>query len=58
LISKLNAHFQSLVVQMEARIRSGDRDNLNRYAEANKLLPAPTAKRRTVLWRFDHGFWR
>lgn len=58
LVSKLNAHFQALVVQMEARIRSGDRDNLRRYAEANKVLPAPTAKR--VLFYGDSitDFWR
>ena len=58
LANKLNAHFQSLVVQMEARIRSGDRDNLNRYAEANRLLPAPTPKR--VLFYGDSitDFWR
>ena len=58
LVNRLNAHFQALVVQMEARIRSGDRDNLRRYAEANKLLAAPTAKR--VLFYGDSitDFWR
>jgi len=58
LISKLNAHFQALIVQMEARIRSADRDNLHRYAEANQLLPAPTSKR--VLFYGDSitDFWR
>ena len=58
LVGKLNAHFQALVVQMEARIRSGDRDNLRRYAEANKVLPAPTTRR--VLFYGDSitDFWR
>ena len=58
LVNKLTAHFQSLVVQMEARIRSGDRDNVRRYAEANKLLPAPSSKR--VLFYGDSitDFWR
>ena len=58
LVNKLNAHFQSLVVQMEARIRSGDRDNLKRYLDANKLLPTPSPKR--VLFYGDSitDFWR
>lgn len=58
LVTKLNAHFQALIVQMEARIRSADRDNVNRYAKANQLLPAPTPKR--VLFYGDSitDFWR
>lgn len=58
LVNKLNAHFQSLVVQMEARLRSGDRDNLRRYSEANKLVAAATPKR--VLFYGDSitDFWR
>ena len=57
LVQKLNAHFQSLVVQMEARLRSGDRDNLRRYAEANQLLPAPTAKRVVFYGDSITDFW-
>ncbi len=58
LVNKLSAHFQSLVIQMEARIRSGDRDNLRRYAEANKLLPPPSAKRVVFYGDSITDFWR
>jgi lysophospholipase L1-like esterase len=58
LINKLNAHFQALVVQMEARIRSGDRDNLNRYAQANQLLPPSTPKRVVFYGDSITDFWR
>jgi lysophospholipase L1-like esterase len=58
LVIKLSAHFQALVVQMEARIRSGDRDNLNRYREANQLLPPATPKRVVFYGDSITDFWR
>jgi lysophospholipase L1-like esterase len=58
LINKLNAHFQALIVQMESRIRSGDRDNLHRYAQANQLLPPATAKRVVFYGDSITDFWR
>jgi lysophospholipase L1-like esterase len=58
LIQKLNTHFQALVTQMEARIRSGDRDNVNRYAHANQLLPAATPKRVVFYGDSITDFWR
>ena len=58
LVSKLNAHFQALVVRMEARIRSGDRDNLKRFADANKLLSTPSPRRVVFYGDSITDFWR
>lgn len=58
LVNKLNAHFQALVVRMEARIRSGDPGNLNRYSQANQLLSAASANRVVFYGDSITDFWR
>jgi lysophospholipase L1-like esterase len=58
LVNKLNAHFQALIVQMEARIRSGDRDNVHHYAQANQLLAAATPRRVVFYGDSITDFWR
>ena len=48
-VERLDAHFRALLDQKETQIRPPDRDNLRRYAEANrKLPPADRSKPRVV----------
>jgi lysophospholipase L1-like esterase len=63
--TRLEAHFRALLDQKDAQLRSPDRDNLNRYGEANRRLPPPQAgKPRVVffgdsitdLWRLNEYF--
>jgi lysophospholipase L1-like esterase len=43
--SRLDAHFRALLDSKDAQLRSSDRDNLQRYAEANRKLPPATPAR-------------
>jgi lysophospholipase L1-like esterase len=63
--TRLDSHFRALLDQKEARLANPDRDNLKRYAEENRKLPAPDpAKPRVVffgdsitdLWRLNEYF--
>jgi acyl-CoA thioesterase-1 len=48
---QLNAYFRSLLQLRENQIRSADRDNLQRYSEANRdLLPTATTEQRVVFF--------
>jgi len=44
-VERLEVHFRALLQQTEIQMRGGDRDNLRRYSEANKTLPAATPGR-------------
>jgi lysophospholipase L1-like esterase len=44
-VARLDAHFQALLETTEAQLRGSDRDNLRRYAEANRTTPASSGKR-------------
>jgi lysophospholipase L1-like esterase len=63
--TRLEAHFRALLDQKDVQLRSPDRDNLRRYAEANRRLAPPQAgKPRVVffgdsitdLWRLNEYF--
>jgi lysophospholipase L1-like esterase len=63
--SRLDAHFRALLDSKDAALQSPDRDNLGRWAEANRLLPPPDpARPRVVLlgdsitegWRINEYF--
>ncbi len=51
--ARLEAHFRALLDQRETQLRSPDRDNLRRYAEANKVLPQPQAAKPRVVFFGD-----
>jgi lysophospholipase L1-like esterase len=64
-MGRLDAHFRALLDQKEVQIRPVDRDNLRRYAEANRrLTPAERNKPRVVFfgdsitdgWRLNEYF--
>ncbi len=64
-VGRLDAHFRALLDQKETQIRPVDRDNLRRYAEANrKLAAAEKGKPRVVFfgdsitdgWRLNEYF--
>jgi lysophospholipase L1-like esterase len=44
-VARLDAHFQALLEATEAQLRGSDRDNLRRYAEANRTVPASSGRR-------------
>ena len=44
-IERLEIHFRAQVQATEIQLRGADRDNLRRYSEANKTLPAATPAR-------------
>jgi len=62
-VGRLDAHFQALLETTEAQLRGSDRDNLRRYAEANRTTP-PSSGRRVVFhgdsitdgWRLNEYF--
>ena len=63
--ARLDVHFRALLDTTEFRLRNPDRDNLNRYADANAKLPPPRAdKPRAVFlgdsitdgWRLNEYF--
>lgn len=51
--ARIDAHLVALLEQREAQLRSPDRDNLRRYAEANTTLPAPHPNRPRVVFLGD-----
>jgi lysophospholipase L1-like esterase len=52
-IDRLDTHFRALLVQKEAQLRTPDRDNLRRYAEANLKVPPPTPDKPRVVFLGD-----
>lgn len=50
---RLDAHLRALLAQREQRLRSPDRDNLGRYAEANRKLDPPAAGEQRVVFLGD-----
>lgn len=63
--TRLDSHFRALLDQKDTQLRSSDRDNLKRYTDANRAVPAPDpAKKRVVffgdsitdLWRLNEYF--
>ncbi len=57
-VARLDAHFQALLERTEAQIRGGDRDNLRRYAEANRTVPASSGRRVIFLGDSITDSWR
>src|SRR5262249_9467187 len=57
---RLDSHLRALLDLKETQIRSADRDNLERYAEANRKLGAPVPKNPRVVFMGDSitDFWR
>ncbi len=62
-VERLEVHFRAMLAAAETQMRGGDRDNLRRYAEANKTLAAPTPGRVVFLgdsitdgWRLNEYF--
>jgi len=53
LISKLDLHFQALLVEQEAALRPADRDQLGRYAAANAQVPPPMPGKPRVVFLGD-----
>jgi len=58
LVSKLEAHFTALLQQRENALRSSDRDNVRRYAEANTRLSPSTPGRVVFLGDSITDAWR
>jgi lysophospholipase L1-like esterase len=59
--ARLDSHFRALLDQKDSQLRTADRDNLNRYAEANRKAPPPDgAKGARVVFFGDSitDFWR
>jgi lysophospholipase L1-like esterase len=50
---RLDAHLRALLAQRETRLRNPDRDNLARYAEANRALPPPAPGEQRVAFLGD-----
>lgn len=51
--TRLDSHFRALLDLKDSQLRSPDRDNLQRYSEANRKLPAPDPKNPRVLFFGD-----
>ena len=58
--TRLDSHFRALLDSKDAQLRTSDRDNLQRYADANTRLPAPAPSRPRVVFMGDSitDFWR
>jgi len=63
--TRLDSHFRALIDLKDAQLRTADRDNLQRYGEANRKLAAPDPKNPRVvffgdsitdLWRLNEYF--
>jgi lysophospholipase L1-like esterase len=52
-VDRIEAHFRALMAQKERQLRSPDRDNLRRYAEANEKLGPPVEGRPRVVFLGD-----
>jgi lysophospholipase L1-like esterase len=59
-VDRLDAHFRALLDLKETQLRNPDRDNLQRYAEANQKLGAPSPQRPRVVFLGDSitDLWR
>jgi lysophospholipase L1-like esterase len=59
-VQRFEAHFQALLDQKEKQLRAPDRDNINRYADANAKLNAPAPNLTRVVFMGDSitDFWR
>lgn len=51
--ARTDVHFRALLGQREAQLRSPDRDNLARYADANARLPQPSESKPRVVFLGD-----
>lgn len=58
--NRLDSHFRALLDSKDAQLRTADRDNLERYAEANSKVPPPNPSRPRVVFLGDSitDFWR
>jgi lysophospholipase L1-like esterase len=58
--TRLDAHFRALLESKETQLISADRDNLARYAEANRRLGSPQAGKARVVFLGDSitDLWR
>lgn len=58
--TRLDSHFRAMLDQKEARLANPDRDNLKRYAEENRRLPAADPSKPRVVFFGDSitDFWR
>jgi lysophospholipase L1-like esterase len=58
--ARIDSHFRALIDSKETQLRSADRDNLERYADANRKLPRPDPARPRVVFLGDSitDFWR
>jgi len=52
-VDRLDSHFHALLDSNDARLRSPDRDNLKRYAEANEKLAPPSPQKPRVVFLGD-----
>ncbi len=52
-LSRIESHFAALIADREAALRSPDRDDLRRYAEANRLLGPPQKGKSRVVFLGD-----
>jgi lysophospholipase L1-like esterase len=59
-VDRYGAYFQALLDQKEKQLRTPDRDNLHRYADANATLNAPSPNLTRVVFMGDSitDFWR
>jgi lysophospholipase L1-like esterase len=58
--TRLDAHFRALLDQKDSQLRTADRDELGRYADANRRLPQPSAANPRVVFLGDSitDIWR
>ncbi len=52
-LHRTEAHFRGLMALRESQLRTADRDNLQRYGEANQMLPARTSGKRRIVFMGD-----
>lgn len=52
-VDRWEAHLRALLAQREQRLRNPDRDNLARYAESDRTLPAPAPGEQRVVFLGD-----
>lgn len=59
-VARLETHFQALVAAKDRQLRAPDRDNVQRYFEADRKLGAPVAGKPRVVFLGDSitDFWR
>jgi lysophospholipase L1-like esterase len=59
-VDRIESHFRALLDTKEAQLRSPDRDNVLRYAQANERLGPPAADKPRVVFLGDSitDFWR